>query len=154
MLKKLAMVAAAGFLVASPVQAHSNPFNAEDAVEYRQALYQVISAQAGVMGAMVKGDMDFDGEEINKRAKTISQVAGLLSETYFPATRDVDASNMKDVAWEEMESFQEKGKEFGQALQELVQASSSADFDRNQAKSTVGALGKSCKSCHDDYRNK
>lgn len=149
MLKK-AMVVAAGLLTLNMAQAEL--FDPEDAVQYRQALYQVISAQTGVMGGMVRGDLEFDAEEISQRADNIAQAAALLPETYFPATQGVSDSRMRDRAWNNMEDFQSKGQDFGKALEELIQASSADDFDQAKARPVVGALVQSCRSCHDDYR--
>lgn len=150
MFKKAMIGLAAGFLATAPVQA--DYFDPEDAVKYRQALYQVISAQASVMGGMVRGDLDFDGEEINKRARNVAQTAALLPETYFPETRGVGNTRMRDRAWNNMDDFQSKGANFRSALEDLIEASSASDFDASQARSTVGALVQSCRSCHDDYR--
>ncbi|SFB89296.1 Cytochrome c556 [Marinospirillum celere] len=150
MFKKAIIAVAAGLLTATSVQA--DYFDPEDAVKYRQALYQVISAQASVMGGMVRGDLDFDGEEINQRARTIAQTAQLLPETYFPETRGVGNTRMRDRAWNNMEDFQSKGGNFRTALEDLIEASSQSDFDSSKARSAVGALVQSCRSCHDDYR--
>ncbi len=150
MFKKAMITVAAGLFATSVVQA--DYFDPEDAVQYRQALYQVISAQTSVMGGMVRGDIEFDAQEINKRAQNIAQTGALLPETYFPETRGVSESRMRDRAWNNMADFQSKGENFGKALSELLEASTSADFDLRQARSTVGALVQSCRSCHDDYR--
>lgn len=147
---KKAMVVAAGLLTLNMAQAEL--FDPEDAVKYRQSLYQVISAQTSVMGGMVRGDLDFDAEEISKRADNLAQVAAMLPETYFPETRGVGDTRMRDSAWNNMEDFQSKGQDFGKALQELVEGSSASDFDQAKARPLVGALVQSCRSCHDDYR--
>src|SRR5690554_61054 len=132
----------------------SELFNAEDAVKYRQSVYQIFAAQTGVMGAMVTGKMPFDAAEISKRANNIAAVAHMLGDTYFPATRTVKSSNMKDNAWNNMEDFQAKGQNFGDALGKLVEASSQDDFDAAKARPVVGAVLQACKACHDDYRAK
>lgn len=150
MFRKAMIIVAAGLFMSSAAKA--DLFDPEDAVEYRQALYQVISAQVGVMGGMVRGDLDFDGEEISKRANNVAKIAGMLPETYFPATREVADSNMRGRAWNNMEDFQSKGQAFGKALEELIAASSASDFDQGKARPVVGALVQSCRNCHDDYR--
>ena len=129
-------------------------FNAEDAVKYRQSIYQIFSAQAGVIGGMVKGEIPFDAAEINKRATNIAKVAPMLGETYFPATSEVKDSNLKAAAWKNMEDFQGKGQAFGKALGELVTASADPSFDIKAARQTAGTLFKGCKGCHDNYREK
>lgn len=150
MLKKVIAVASLALLGSTSLQA--DMFKPEDAVKYRQALYQVFGAQSSVMGAMVRGDIPFDAAEINKRATNIAKVAPMLGETYFPATRGVSGSKLQEAAWNNMSDFQSKGQAFGKALGELVEASSKADFDAAKARPVIGAMVQSCRNCHDDYR--
>ncbi|WP_445401999.1 c-type cytochrome [Zobellella sp. An-6] len=151
MLKKTLIVAATG-LFATAVAAESRLFKPEDAVEYRQSIYQVMRAQVGVIGAMTKGDIDFDAEVLHQRALNMGNVAGLLGETYFPETRGVAGSNLLPKAWDDMDGFRAKGQTFGTALQELVEVSGQPGFDAGQARPAVAKVMQSCKSCHDDYR--
>lgn len=153
MLKKTIAIAALTLVSSAAVNA-DDLFNAEDAVKYRQSVYQIFSAQAGVIGGMVKGDIPFDAAEMNKRATNMAKVAPMLGETYFPATADIKESNLKANAWKNMEDFQEKGQAFGKALGALVTASADPSFDIKTARKTAGALFKGCKACHQDYREK
>ncbi|AEY00066.1 cytochrome c prime [Oceanimonas sp. GK1] len=150
MLKKALIVSTA--LFAASVSAQAELFKPEDAVKYRQSLYQVMAAQAGVIGGMAKGEIDFDAAALHQRAINLSNAAGLLGETYFPETREVKASNMLAKGWEDREGMQARGKDFGEALQNLVQVSGEAGFDQAQARKAAGELFKTCKGCHDDYR--
>ncbi|WP_107852132.1 c-type cytochrome [Oceanimonas marisflavi] len=151
MLKKVLLVAAAG-LFAGTASAQANLFKPEDAVKYRQSLYQVMAAQAGVIGGMAKGEIDFDAAALHQRAINLSNAASLLGETYFPETRGVEASNMLDKGWEDAEGRMAKAKDFGAALKNLVQVSGEEGFDQAQAREAAGALFKTCKGCHDEYR--
>lgn len=153
MLKKTIAIAALTLASSAAVNAEEL-FKAEDAVKYRQSIYQIFAAQTGVIGGMLQGEMPFDGAEINKRAKNIAMVAPLLGETYFPATSEVKESNLKANAWKNMEDFQSKGKNFGKALGALVTASADPSFDIKTARKTAGALFQGCKACHEDYRAK
>lgn len=153
MFKKAIAIASISLFSSTAVQAN-DLFDAEDAVKYRQAVYQIFSAQAGVIGGMVKGDIPFDAAELNKRATNMGKVAPMLGDTYFPATRDVEESRLKEAAWENMKDFQAKGQSFGKALNELITASADPSFDIKAARQTAGALFKGCKACHQDYRAK
>lgn len=150
MLKKTIAVAALALLGTTSIQAEL--FKPEDAVQYRQAIYQIFSAQSSVMGGMVRGDIPFDAEEVHKRATNIAKVAPMLGETYFSATRGVSGSKLQDRAWNNMSDFQAKGQAFGKALGDLIEASAQPDFDQAKARQSIGALVQSCRSCHDDYR--
>ncbi|GLR64997.1 c-type cytochrome [Marinospirillum insulare] len=153
MLKKAIALATLTLLGSTGVQS-ADLFKPEDAVKYRQAIYQVFSAQAGVMGGMAQGKIDFDAAEINKRATNLGKIAPMLGDTYFPATRDVKESKLKAAAWSNMEDFQSKGQTFGKALGELIEASSKPGFDLKTARPAIGAVLQGCKGCHDDYRAK
>jgi cytochrome c556 len=153
MFKKAIVIASMSLFGNTAVQANEL-FDAEDAVKYRQSVYQIFSAQAGVIGGMVKGDIPFDAAELNKRAVNMGKVAPMLGDTYFPETRDVKESKLKDAAWENMKDFQMKGQSFGKALGELITASAEPSFDIKAARQSAGAMFKGCKACHQDYRAK
>ncbi|MFD1008583.1 MULTISPECIES: c-type cytochrome [Oceanisphaera] len=151
MLKKIALVAIGG-LFATTAIAQTELFKADDLVKYRQSIYQILSAQATVLGATAKGEIEFDPEIVRERALNMSNVAKLLGETYVPATQGVKDSNMLPAAWEDMDGFSGKGKAFGGALQELIAVSGEAGFDKKAAGPAIVKVLKSCKACHDDYR--
>ncbi|PSJ41067.1 c-type cytochrome [Zobellella taiwanensis] len=152
MLKKRLILAAVTGLFATTVAAQANLFKPDDAVKYRQSIYQVMSAQTSVMGAMVKGEVDFDAAALHQRALNLGNAASLLGDTYFPETRGESTSNLLDKAWDDMDGFQAKGQAFGSALQDLIAVSGEADFDAAKARPVVTKVLQSCKSCHDDYR--
>ncbi|MBO1519588.1 c-type cytochrome [Oceanisphaera pacifica] len=151
MLKKIALVAMGG-LFATTAMAQSDLFKADDLVKYRQSIYQVMSAQATVLGAMAKGDTEFDAEAVHERALNLGNVSKLLGETYVPATKGVKDSNLLDSAWDDLDGMGEKGKAFGGALQELIAVSGEEGFDKKAAAPAIVKVLKSCKACHDDYR--
>lgn len=151
MLKKVALLVV-GSVFATSAFAQAELFKPEDLVKYRQSIYQVMSAQVKVMGAMAKGETEFDGKVFHERALNMGNVAKLLGETYVPATKDVKDSNLLPAAWDDMENFSGKGKAFGGALQELITASGETGFDQKAALPVLGKMMKTCKACHDDYR--
>lgn len=151
MLKKIGLLVVGGVFATSAL-AQAELFKPDDLVKYRQSIYQVMSAQATVLGAMAKGDTEFDAKLANERAVNLGNVAKLLGETYVPATQGVKDSNMLPAAWEDMEGFGNKGKAFGSALQELIAASGEPAFDKKTGAPAIVKVLKSCKACHDDYR--
>lgn len=151
MLKKVALFMVGGVFATSAL-AQAELFKPEDLVKYRQSIYQVMSAQATVLGAIAKGDAEFNAEVVNERAINLGNVGKLLGDTYVPATKGVKDSNMLPAAWDDMDGFSAKGKDFGGALQELIAASSEPGFDKKAAAPAIVKVLKSCKACHDDYR--
>lgn len=151
MLKKIALLVVGG-VFASSAFAQAELFKPEDLVKYRQSIYQVMSAQAKVMGAMAKGETEFNAKEFHERSLNMANVAKLLGETYDPSTQGVKDSNMLPAAWDDLEGMGNKGKAFGAALQELVAVSGEPGFDKKAALPAVSKMLKTCKACHDDYR--
>ena len=151
MLKKVALLVV-GSVFATSAFAQTELFKPEDLVKYRQSIYQVMGAQAKVLGAMAKGDTEFDGAAVHERALNLGNVSKLLGETYVPATKGVKDSNMLPAAWDDLEGMGEKGKAFGGALQELIAVSGEEGFNKKAGALAIAKLLKSCKACHDDYR--
>ena len=151
MLKKVALLVV-GSVFATSAFAQAELFKPEDLVKYRQSIYQVMSAQVKVMGAMAKGETEFDAKEFHERAINTGNVAKLLGETYAPATKGVKDSNMLPAAWDDLEGMGAKGKAFGGALEELIATSGEAGFDKKAALPALGKVLKTCKACHDNYR--
>lgn len=150
---KLAFVLLASVMATSAVaEDHSKLFKGEDLVKYRQATYQVMSAQARVMGAMVKGDIDFDAKELHQRSMNLSNAAKLLPETYKLKTMAVGSSNVSPKAWADVEGVTEKGQDFANKLKVLNEATESGEIDLKGSRPLVANVLKSCKSCHDSYR--
>lgn len=152
-LKKLVAGALMGLVAATSVQA-ADLYDPEDAVGYRQAMYQVLSSQLSVMGGMLQGKIPFDAADIHRRAQIMGQVGSVLGDTYTPATRDVADSNLNERAWTNMEDFQSKGASFGTALGALIEQSANPEFSERDARTAVGAVQRGCRDCHDAYRNR
>lgn len=152
MLKKALAAGVAGLLLSTSALANS-PLKPADAVDYRQGIYKTMAGQSGYMAAMIKGEIPLDAAELNKRAKNIAFVGGLLGETYFPETKDVKGTKLQPKAWNEMDKFGAKAENFGKALQELIAGTTDkSSIDMKDARQLVGGLQRACKSCHDDYR--
>lgn len=151
MLKKVALLAM-GIVMTTSVQANADLFKPEDLVKYRQSIYQVMSAQTKVIGAMTKGEIEFDAKEVHQRSVNMANAAKLLPETYDVKTKGVSESNMLVKAWDDMPGVGKKGTDFGKALENLVAKSSEPGFSAKDSRKAFGAVAKTCKACHDDYR--
>ncbi|MBL4606855.1 MAG: cytochrome c [Pseudomonadales bacterium] len=70
----------------------------------------------------------------------------------FPEGSDTGKTHAKKKIWTDKEGFKDKGQAAGKAIMALIKVSESGD--NKLIKSKFAGVGKSCKSCHDDYRKK
>lgn len=124
---------------------------AQTAVTFRQSLLQLVRSNMGPLGAMAKGNIPMNAEVIGTNSERIEFLAGMMHD-YFALdttayTVDTDA---KDSIWKNHEDFSQKIDNMVTAAAELnalVKADKQDDFRKG-----IGALGATCKACHDDYK--
>lgn len=89
---------------------------------------------------------------IRSSAKTIAQMAPLVPK-WFPAGTgpDVGKTMAKPEIWQKPEDFAAKTRDFQKAALAFDAAAKAGDL--TSIKARFGDLGKTCKACHDPYRN-
>ena len=150
-LAKVILCTAITATVASPGFA-SEPF--EDQIEARQAFFQVVKFNMGTLGAMVKGKRDYDSAVAEAAAKDIYSLTMLNNSLMWPAGSDNSASDetkAKPEFWSNSADVMEKHAAWNKAAEQLA---ADAGKGLDQLKASFGPVGKSCKSCHDNYRAK
>ena len=121
----------------------------EDAAEYRHSTFTMVGHHFGTLGAMVKGKVDFDAEKFTKNAEAVAALSQLAT-TGFEVEGAVGKSRAEASAWENKEDFAEKMTAFQTASAALVEAAKTGD--EGKSKAAFGAVGKTCKGCHQEYR--
>src|SRR5690554_7631700 len=58
----------------------------EDATKYRQGVFQAFKWNLGPMGAMVKGETEFNEEKFNMHAERLAQLSSMPWEGSMPAS--------------------------------------------------------------------
>ena len=133
-------------LLAAGVQA-----DVEKAVDYRQGLMNVYAWNVTTMKDMVKGDVAFDAAAFARHAKDLAAAAQLELMAAFPEDSINDESDATDAIWLDWEKFQDRHKDLQEASGKLAQAA--AGGDEAAMKEQFGATAKTCKGCHDDFKN-
>lgn len=137
-------------LIAAPVMSMAGP--AEDTVAARQGFYKLLGANMGVLAGMAKGERDYDGSAAQSAADNI-----LLLTTYnlghlYPqgtSSSDMKGTRAKAAIWQEFGEVQKKADALFEAATKMKEV---AGFDKADMAGALGALGGSCKGCHDTYR--
>ncbi|WP_201615457.1 c-type cytochrome [Psychrobacter urativorans] len=119
-------------------------------VKARQDIMKNYGDAMEVMGGMVKAPDTFDAEEFQEQAAFL---AGEAKNPWSHFENKEAVGNATDAVWVDVDGFKADADKFQQVTAELnstAQMATSAD----DIEPAFGAVGKSCKSCHDDFQVK
>ena len=144
----LATTAAAG--LALSFQAASHMVKEEPRQSYRQSYFTLVAMNFGPIGAMVKGEMPWDDAMLKTFANELGTLAKMDVSRAFTPGSEKGTTRAKPGIWENPDDFKAKLGDMQEALVALQQAAGSGD--KQAIAGAVGAAGKACKSCHDEYK--
>lgn len=152
-MKKL-LVAALALAVAAPatiIAVHAQE-SAQDAIAARQALMRANGGAAGLSGAMLKGDLDYNPQVARAAIATMRGVALSLG-AHFPEGSAGEGTKAAPAIWEKPDEFAaliEKLKNDTAAAVETAGKDGPADLDAFKA--AVTPILSDCQSCHEQFR--
>lgn len=127
----------------------------KDAIKARQAEMTLRAFNAGPLFAMAKGQMPYNGELAGMLAGNLKALLAFNNGRAWMKGTDngayPDDTTALPKIWETMPEIGKYGKEYGMAVNELAAVAGSG---QDALKEKVGALGKACKNCHDEFRKK
>jgi cytochrome c556 len=150
-MKRMLSAIALTALVAIPFAAQAQFAKVEDAVKYRKSALTVMGTHFGRIGAVVKGEKPYDKAAVEADAAIVETMAKLPWQA-FPPGSDTADSKAKPEIWKEQDKFKAAADKLQTESGKLSAAAKSGDL--NAIKTAFGAVGQSCKACHDNYRNK
>jgi cytochrome c556 len=125
------------------------------AIKARQGVMQLRSFNAGPLFGMAKGKIEYDAELASMLANNLLLMTKMNNGRAWPKGSDNDAYFGETEAlpeiWSTYPEVAEKGKAYVKAVTELAAV---AGNGVDALKSKISALGKGCKGCHDDFREK
>jgi len=148
MKQSLSLLAGASVLWAVGAQA-SDPV--EKAVDYRQAVMNVYAWNVTSMGDMVKGKTPFDAAAFAQHAKDLAAAAQLELMAAFPEDSVNENSDASDTIWLDWDKFQDKHAALREQSAKLAEVATGGD--ETAMKEQFGDTAKTCKGCHDDFKN-
>jgi len=126
-----------------------------NAIKARQGEMQLRSFNAGPLFAMAKGKMPYDATKAKMNAANLALLLKLDNKSSWIPGTDNDAyfgeTTAKPNIWTTYPEIGKYGKKYVTAVNEL---NAVAGNGLKQLRTKVGALGKSCKGCHDEFREK
>lgn len=121
-------------------------------IEARQGLLKVVAQYFGPIVGMAKGQIPYDAELIEKNAGKVAELAPMITDLFAQDTSASDyATEAKADIWADYDDFSAKAVTTTERANALVAATAEG---RGATMKAFGALGSSCKSCHDSYRQK
>ena len=136
-------LAVAGFAQAQP--------SATDAVDFRQGVMNVYAWNLNNLRDMVRGDVPFDTAAFQSHAEDLATAARLDVTKGFPEDSITDESDARDEIWLNWDAFLEKREALKEQSAKLAEVS--ATGDEAAMKEQFGATARTCKGCHDDFKN-
>jgi len=143
----LAPVAVACLLSALPAAAQfAKP---EDAIKYRQSAMFLQGQTLGRVFAMANGRVPFDAQVAAENIDMVAALNKLQFAAFVPGS-DQGNTKAKPEIWSQRDKFNAAVAKSQEDVAKLVAAGKTGNID--QIKSAVGAVGGSCKACHDEFR--
>jgi cytochrome c556 len=121
----------------------------EDAVKYRQSALTVMANSFGRIGAMVNGRVPFDAKVAQDSAHVVATLSTLPWAGFSPNTEALK-SRAKPEIWKDAAKFKDSSDKFVAEAAKLEAAAKTGNLDT--IKAAFGAVGGSCKACHDAFR--
>lgn len=123
----------------------------EDAVKYRQSALTVMGTHFGRIGAMVNGRVPFDAKAAQDNAQIVATLSTLPWAGFTPETEAIK-SRAKPEIWKESAKFKELSEKTIAEAAKLEVAAKTGNLET--IKAAFGAVGGSCKACHDSFQAK
>ncbi|MFM6985762.1 MAG: c-type cytochrome [Hydrogenophaga sp.] len=121
----------------------------EDAIKYRKAGFTLMATHVGRVGAMVNGRVPFDAKVAADNAAVAETLSRLPWAAFGPGTEKGDTRALP-VIWTDQGAFKEAGEKMQAEMVKLVAATKTGNLD--SVKLAFGAVGQTCKACHDNFR--
>ena len=138
--------AVAALVVALSVGGAAVAVIAADAFHDRHMAMEAVGDAMKPLGAIAKKQAPFDAAVVNASATTIADNLKKAA-TLFPAGSGGGESKAKPEIWTDAAGFEKGMKDAHAAAVALQSVKDEAAFGP-----ALGAVGASCKSCHDKYR--
>ncbi len=143
-----AALAAALSAAASGALAQAKP---EVLVKQRQAAMTLIGKYFGPLGGMAQGKVPYNAQVVQRNAGFLDNLSRMPWDG-FDASTQSEKSRALPVIWKESHKFKQAASRLENEVAKLYQVSRGGD--EAAVKAQIGAVGKACAGCHDNFRQK
>ena len=122
------------------------------AVAARTSIMQLYQNSLMTLGAMAKGDVDYDAEAASKAAGNLGLLVQLDQSTMWPQGTDtgsIENTRALPALWESFPDVMQKAQALSEAVATMQEA---AGTDLASLQAAMGGIGGACSECHKSYR--
>lgn len=120
-------------------------------VKQRQAVMTLQGKYLFPLVAVAQGKAPYDAAAVQRSAGFLDNLSRMPWDTFDPSTRN-EKTRALPVIYENNAKFKEYASRLENETSKLVTVSRSGD--EAAVKAQIGAVGKVCGACHDDFRQK
>ena len=122
----------------------------ENYIKYRQAMMKAIGGHMGAASQIVRGKVAPEGDLL-MHALALAELNRNLTRL-FPEGSDFGETKAKQEIWDQWAKFEQASADAKQATADFAAAAGGGE--PSQIGDAFKAVGKSCKGCHKDFRQK
>src|SRR5467141_3417105 len=120
-------------------------------VKQRQAAMTLQGKYFGPLAGMAQGKLPYDANIVQRNAGYLEVLDKMPWDGFDPGTRSVKSAALPAI-WNEPPQFREAQERLQSEVSRLVSVSKGGD--EGAAKAQIGAVGKACGNCHENFREK
>jgi cytochrome c556 len=120
-------------------------------VKQRQSAMTLIGKYFGPLGGMAQGKVPFDAKIVQRNAGYLDALSEMPWDGFDPSTKG-EKSRALPALWEQPDKVKEAITRFQSEVDKLNQVAKGGD--EGAIKTQIGAVGKACANCHDNFRQK
>jgi cytochrome c556 len=123
----------------------------ETLVKQRQSAMTLIGKYFGPLGGMAQGKVPFDAKIVQRNADYLGALAQMPWDGFDPSTKN-EKSRALPAIWEQPDKVKDAAQRLQSEVAKLQQVAKTGD--ESAIKAQIGAVGKACANCHDNFREK
>jgi len=120
-------------------------------VKQRQSAMTLIGKYFGPLGGMAQGKVPYDLKIVQRNAGYLDTLSEMPWDGFDPSTKSVK-SRALPALWEQPGKVKEGIDRLKSEVDKLQQVAKGGD--EGAIKAQIGAVGKACANCHDNFREK
>lgn len=120
-------------------------------VKQRQAAMTLIGKYFGPLGGMAQGRVPFDAKVVQRNADYLGTLSKMPWDGFDPSTKG-EKTRALPAVYDKSGEFKQAAERMQSEIEKLQSVAKGGD--ETSIKSQIGAVGKSCAGCHDNFREK
>ena len=133
--------------------APAGPTPAERALEYRQAVFKIVSGNFGPLSQVAQGKAEFKAETVTRQASRLAQIATFIGDAHPDISKEGKTRALPAI-WSNRKEFDQIATDFATHTKSLAEVAENSSSAGEEFKGAVAAVGNDCKSCHEKFRSK